>query len=172
MQHSQESAKVPASEERYRTLLNLNNAIITNLTQESLLHAICKAIEHVVPVYRASLTLYDPEKEKLRILAISPDWKTDYFRAGLEMDVSESHTGWVVKQQRPLIRRDIETEGEYPIEPRLLEEGIRSFCVVPLILGGEGIGTLNIGSDAKGQYTDADAEFLLQVANQVALAEI
>ena len=170
MQQSHESAKVSASAERYRTLLEINNAIITNLTQDTLLHAICKALEQVIPVYRASITLYDPEREKLRILAISPDWTTDYFRAGFEMDVSESHTGWVVKQQRPLIRRDIETEAEYPIEPRLLEEGIRSFCVVPLVLEGKGIGTLNIGSDVKGRYTEADVEFLLQVANQVALA--
>ena len=170
MPQSHESAKVSASAERYRTLLEINNAIITNLTQDTLLHAICEALEQVMPVYRASITLYDPEKEKLRILAISPDWTTDYFRAGFEMDVSESHTGWVVKQQRPLIRHDVETEGEYPIEPRLLEEGIRSFCVVPLILEGIGIGTLNIGSDVKGRYTEADAEFLLQVGNQVALA--
>jgi len=170
MQHSQDAAKVSASAERYRTLLEINNAIITNLTQDTLLNAICKALEHVIPVYRASITLYDPEKEKLRILAISPDWTTDHFRAGLEMDVNQSHTGWVVKQLRPLIRRDIETEGEFPIEPRLLEEGIRSFCVVPLILGGKGIGTLNIGSDVQGRYTEADAEFLLQVGNQVALA--
>ncbi len=170
MHNPQMNPDALAIAERYRTLLEINNAIITNLTQEALLNAICTALQRVVPVYRASLTLYDPQREKLRILAISPDWNTDYFRAGFEMDVDQSHTGWVVKQLRPLIRRDIETEGEYPIEPRLLEEGIRSFCVVPLILGGKGIGTLNIGSDEKGRYTDADAEFLLQVANQVALA--
>ncbi len=170
MQSPPTNAEALAIAERYRTLLEINNAIITNLTQETLLNSICNAIEHVVPVYRASLTLYDPEKEKLRILAISPHWKTDYFRAGLEMDIRESHTGWVVKQQRPLVRSDIEKDGEYPIERRLLEEGIQSFCVVPLILGGKGIGTLNIGSDVKGRYSDEDAEFLLQVGNQVALA--
>ncbi len=170
MQQSHDSAKVSASAERYRTLLEINNAIITNLTQGTLLHAICKALEQVMPVFRASITLYDPEKEKLRILAISPRWNLDYFRAGLELDVNESHTGWVVKQQRPLIRRDIETEGQYPIESRLLAEGIRSFCVVPLLLGGNAIGTLNIGSDVSCRYTEDDAEFLGQVANQVALA--
>ncbi|MGB9335494.1 MAG: sigma 54-interacting transcriptional regulator [Candidatus Acidiferrales bacterium] len=170
MQRTPTNAEALAIAERYRTLLEINNAIITNLTQETLLNAICEAIGHVMPVYRASLTLYDPDREKLRILAISPQWKTDYFRAGLEMDMHESHTGWVVKQQRPLVRRDIEKDGEYPIERRLQEEGIQSFCVVPLILGGKGIGTLNIGSDVKARYSDADAEFLLQVGNQVALA--
>ena len=35
------SAKVERTAERYRTLLEINNAIITNLSQGSLLNAIC-----------------------------------------------------------------------------------------------------------------------------------
>jgi len=37
-------------------------------------------------------------------------------------------------------------EWQFPIEQRLLEEGIRSYCVVPLMLRGKSIGTLNVGS--------------------------
>src|SRR5260221_427616 len=167
---SQLNAKVLSSTERYRSLLEINNAIITNLTQESLLNAICEAIQHVLPVYRAALTLYEPDRDSLRILALSTHWSTDYFQVGVEMNRKDSHSGWVFDQQRPLLRRDLEREWQYPIERRLLDEGIQSYCAVPLILGGKSIGTLNIGSDAKSQYSDADAEFLREVANQVALA--
>ena len=165
---SQESLR--RSEERWRTLLEINNAIITNLTQEALLNAICDALQGVVPVHRAALTLYEPESDKLRILAVSRHWSSNYFQVGAEMDRDESHSGWVFDHQRPLLRHDLETEWQYPIELRLLAEGIRSFCVVPLILAGQSIGTLNIGSDNTNQYSDADAEFLGQVASQVALA--
>jgi formate hydrogenlyase transcriptional activator len=158
------------SAERYRTLLEINNALITNLTQENLLNAICDALRHVLPVYRAALTLYDPDRDSLRILALSTEWKLDSFRVGVEMDRKNSHSGWVFDQQRPLVRRDLEKEMQYPIERRLLEEGIQSYCVVPLILGGKSIGTLNVGSDTKDRYSEADAEFLNEVANQVALA--
>src|SRR5579864_965690 len=170
MQSPQMDARVLAAAERYRTLLEINNAIITNLTQESLLNAICEALQRVLPVYRAALTLYNPEKDSLRILAVSTHWNTDHFQVGFETNRKESHSGWVLEQQRPLIRRDVEKEWQYPIERWLIDEGIQSFCAVPLILRGKSIGTLNIGSDAKGQYSDADAEFLLEVANQVALA--
>jgi formate hydrogenlyase transcriptional activator len=170
MQSPQMDARVLAAAERYRTLLEINNAIITNLTQESLLNAICEALQRVLPVYRAALTLYNPEKDSLRILAVSTHWNTDHFQVGFETNRKESHSGWVLDQQRPLIRRDVEKEWQYPIERWLIDEGIQSFCAVPLILRGKSIGTLNIGSDAKGQYSDADAEFLLEVANQVALA--
>ena len=170
MQNPQNDARVLASAERYQTLLEINNAIISNLTQESLLHAICEALQRVLPVYRAALTLYEPDKDSLRILALSTQWNTDYFQVGVEMNRKESHSGWVLDQQRPLLRRDLEKEWQYPIERRLLDEGVQSYCVVPLILGGKSIGTLNIGSDAKGRYSDADAEFLHEVAKQVALA--
>ena len=170
MQSPQISAKVLASAERYRTLLEINNAIITNLTQESLLKAICEAVQHVLPVYRAALTLYEPDTDSIHILALSQDWNSDYFRVGVDINRKDSHSGWVLDHQRPLLCPDIEANLKYPVERRLLEEGIQSYCVVPLHLGGKSIGTLNIGSDAKNRYSDADAEFLLEVANQVALA--
>ncbi len=170
MHTPQMSPNVLASAERYRALLEINNAIITNLTQERLLNAICEALQHVLPVYRAALTLYDPERDSLRILALSTHWNTDHLRVGVEMNRKDSHSGWVFDQQRPLLRRDLETEWQYPIERQLLNEGIKSYCVVPLILGGKSIGTLNIGSDSKGRYSNEDADFLHEVANQVALA--
>jgi formate hydrogenlyase transcriptional activator len=170
MQSSQMDGQVPETAERYRTLLEINNAIITNLSQESLLNAICAALQRVLPVYRAALTLYEPERDSLRILALSTEWNTDYFRVGVEMNRKESHSGWVFDQQRPLLRRDLEKEWQYPIERRLLDEGVRSYCVVPLVLRGKSIGTLNIGSDGKGRYSEADAEFLHEVAKQIALA--
>ena len=170
MHTPQMSPKVLTSPERYRTLLEINNAIISNLTQESLLHAICEALQHVLPVYRAAISLYDRDSDTLRILALSTQWNSDYFRVGLEVNRNDTHSGWVLDHQRPLLRRDVETEWQYPIERRLIDEGIKSYCAVPLILRGKSIGTLNIGSDTKGQYSEEDAEFLHEVANQVALA--
>jgi formate hydrogenlyase transcriptional activator len=164
------SPKVLASAERYRTLLEINNAIITNLTQESLLKAICEVLQHVVPVYRAAITLFDPHRGTLRVIALSKEWNTGFFKIGLEVSRSDSHSGWVLDHQRPLVRRDLEAEWEFPVEQRLLEEGMRSYCAVPLMLSGTIIGTMNVGSDAKDQYSEADVEFLCQVANQVALA--
>jgi formate hydrogenlyase transcriptional activator len=164
------SAKVKRTAERYRTLLEINNAIITNLSQGGLLNAICGVLERVLPVYRAALNLYDPATDTIRIHALSTHWNSDYFQVGVEMSRTDSHSGWVLDNRRPLLCPDIAAAMKYPVERRLLEEGIQSYCVVPLILGEKCIGTLNIGSDTKGRYSEADAEFLLEIGNQVALA--
>ena len=158
------------SERRKRSLLEINNAIITNLTKDALHHAICEALRGVLPVDRASLSLYQPDRDTLRIIALERDWGLDYFGVGTEMNRTDSHHGWVFDHQRPLLRRDVATEWQYPIEQRLLSTGLRSFCVAPLILEGKSIGTLGIGSDQPNQYSEADAEFLCEVAGQVALA--
>jgi formate hydrogenlyase transcriptional activator len=170
MNTARTNANVLASAERYRTLLEINNAIITNLTQENLLNAICKALERVMPVYRAAINLYDPERDTIRILALSTRWNSEYFKVGAEINLADSHSGWVIHHQRPLLCADIETALDYPVERRLLDEGMQSYCIVPLILGEKSIGSLNVGSDVKGAFSEADAEFLNEVGSQVALA--
>src|SRR5215470_16341499 len=158
------------SEQRQRTLLEINNAIITNLTTNALHPAICEALRRVLPVDRASLTLYQPDRDTLRVIALEKERGLDFFGVGTELNRKDSHHGWVFDQQRPLLRRDVETEWQYPIEQRLLGTGLRSFCIAPLILEGKSIGTLGIGSNKPNQYSETDAEFLCEVAGQVALA--
>src|ERR1700733_8285802 len=158
------------SEHRKRTLLDINNAIITNLNKDALHHAICEALRGLLPVDRASLSLYQPDRDTLRIVALEKNWGLDYFGVGTELNRRDSHHGWVFDNQLPLLRRDVATEWQYPIEQRLLETGLRSYCLAPLILEGKSIGTLGIGSDQANQYSEADAEFLCEVAGKVALA--
>jgi formate hydrogenlyase transcriptional activator len=82
MHSPQLSPRILGSADCYRTLLEINNAIITNLTQDSLFNAICEALEHIVPVYRAAITLFEPEKGTLRIYALSAKWNMDFLRVG------------------------------------------------------------------------------------------
>jgi PAS domain-containing protein len=56
------------SEERNRILLQINNVIITNLTQQALLHSISEALHPVFPFDRCAITLYQPERDSFRFL--------------------------------------------------------------------------------------------------------
>ena len=158
------------NEARLRTLLEINNAIIINLTQEALLHAVSESLNRVVPFDRASLALYVPEKQTFRLLAMESKFEWDHLRVGVEYKRGEGILTWVFDNQQPVLRRDLEKEQEYPNDRRHLADGIYSYCVVPLIIRGKSIGTLNLGSRTKNQYSEADLEFLQEVANQVAPA--
>jgi formate hydrogenlyase transcriptional activator len=158
------------SEERNRTLLQINNAIITNLTQQALLHSISEALHRVISFDRCAITLYQPERDTFRFLAVEGDLLSDYFRTGLEDNRNETCAGWVFDHQRPLLRRDLEKEAQYANERRLVAEGIQAICAVPLVFQGKCIGTLGLVSQERNRYSDEDALFLQDVANQVALA--
>ncbi len=169
-QRKQAEAALRKSEEKNRILLQINNAIITNLNQQALLHSISEALHPVFPFDRCAITLYQPERDSFRFLAVEGELHSDYFQTGLEFGRDETCGSWVFEHLRPLVRRDLEKEQQYPNERRLAAEGIRSMCVVPLALQGECIGLLSLVNQQKDRYSDEDAMFLQEVANQVALA--
>ena len=170
MQDHQTSASVVASSERYRTLLEINNAIITHLTRENLLHAVSKILRRIVPFDGAVITLYSPQTDNFRYVAIDSPVSTEHFRVGAEFNRADSISAWVFDNQRAVVRGDIEKEQTYPNDRLVIAAGVYSDCIVPLIVGGKCIGTLNVGSGTKNQYSAANVEILQEVANQVALA--
>src|SRR6202050_2104445 len=168
-QRKQAETALRKSEEQNRTLLQINNAIITNLTQQALLHSISESLRRVISFYRCALTLYQPERDSFCFLAVEGELHSDYFQTGLEFSRDETCGSWVFEHLRPLVRRDLEKEQQYFNERRLVAEGIQSMCVVPLALQGKCIGLLSLVSQEKDRYSDGDAVFLREVANQVTL---
>src|ERR1700678_41894 len=157
-------------EERNRSLLQINNAIITNLSQEALLRSISEALHRVIAFDRCAITLYQPERDSFLFLAVEGELSSGYFRTGLEVPRSETSVGWVFDHRQPLLRRDLQTEAHYENEQRLCAEGIQSKCVLPLAFQGKCIGALSVVSRKRDQYSEEDAAFLQDVANQVTLA--
>jgi formate hydrogenlyase transcriptional activator len=166
----QAEAALRKSEEKNRILLQINNAIITNLTQQALLHSISEALHPVFPFDRCAITLYQPERDSFRFLAVEGELLSEYFKTGLEFSRNETCGSWVFEHLQPLVRRDLEKEQLYLNERRLAAEGVHSMCVVPMALQGKCIGLLSVVSQQRDRYSDEDAVFLQEVANQIALA--
>jgi formate hydrogenlyase transcriptional activator len=163
--------KLRKSEQRKHSLLEVNNAIINNLTQEALFASAYEAIRNVVPFDRAAFLLYQPETKTLKLLSMDHDAESDFFRLGKDYDLQETRvSAWVLERQQAVVRGDLEKEQQSPGDRRLLAEGIQSYCVVPLVAMGNSIGTFTVWSEAKNRYSEADSELLQEVANQVALA--
>jgi formate hydrogenlyase transcriptional activator len=158
------------SEERNRSLLQINNAIITNLSQEALLRSISEVLRPVISFDRCAITLYQPERDSFLFLAVEGELSSDYFRTGLEVPRSETSVGWVFDHRQPLVRRELQRESQYANERRLYTEGIQSMCVVRLAFQEKCIGALSVVSRKRDQYSDEGAAFLQDAANQVTLA--
>jgi formate hydrogenlyase transcriptional activator len=159
------------SEERLRMLLEINNAIVTKLTRDELFAAICDALGRVIPFDRVALSLYDPEADALRLVTYAgPYQRDDYSPIGRVLDLKDSPAGLAFVTQKPVLRRDLGTERKGSSEERAYGHGFRSLCALPLCIRGQTIGAITVGSLTRSRYTEADAEFLTQVTNQIAIA--
>ena len=162
--------KLQRAADRARTLLAINNAVVLNLTREALFQAIVTALRPVIRFDRSTIFLYDDERKILKLVAAESEVPSDHFVPGFELGLDTSHAGWTFLHQRPFFRPDLATERKYAGEEVLYREGFRSLIVVPLIIRGKSIGTLNLGSQRPMEYGEPEAELLQEVANQLALA--
>jgi formate hydrogenlyase transcriptional activator len=156
--------------QRSRTLLEINNAVISSLTQEDLFRAIAGALRRIMSFDRTAIFLHDAEKAVLRLFILESSLPTSYFAVGMEMPEGESHVGRVFREQRYRVCRDLDTERQYPMEERAFRDGIRSYVIVPIIARGRSVGALAVASTRPEQYSESDAVLLQEAANQIGLA--
>jgi formate hydrogenlyase transcriptional activator len=156
------------SEARLRTLLSANNAIISHLSEDAALRAVSGTLRQTLAFDFAALALYHSERDAFRILAVEGQF--DDVRPGQEVCRERNGMGWVFDHQTALVRRDLGKEQPYASERGFATEEMRSQCIVPLLTRGSCIGVLAIASRKANVYDNEDAEFLQEIANQIALA--
>jgi formate hydrogenlyase transcriptional activator len=159
------------SERRLRTLLDINNVIVSKLTRDELFSAIAEALGHVIAFDRLALSLYDPKARLLQLITYAgPYRRDDYSPVGRVLELNDSPAGLAFVNQKPILRSDLEKERTTSSEERAFGHGFRSLCALPLIVRGNSIGAITVGSLTTGRYTERDAEFLAEIANQIAIA--
>ena len=152
-------------------LLDVNNALVSNLELHPLLRAISASIRRVVQHDYSSLSLYDPELRQFRLHALDFAKGNGLIREEIVFPVGESPHGEAFTSRKPLLVSRLERQ-KFPcdITAWLLSEGIRSACWLPLVRGDRAIGVLNIASLHEDAFTRDQVELLSQVANQISIA--
>ncbi|HLX75567.1 MAG TPA: sigma 54-interacting transcriptional regulator, partial [Terriglobales bacterium] len=79
--------------------------------------------------------------------------------------------GWALAQRQPLLADPLSTQ-QYPAEitARMVSEGVRCACWLPLITRNAVLGTLSLASLHEHAFGAEDVNLLAQVASQVAIA--
>jgi diguanylate cyclase (GGDEF)-like protein len=86
------------------------------------------------------------------------------------MPVVGSGPGSVVLNNTPFLQRDLVHQHRFIEDMRLLDDGVRSYVLLPLNSRGRSIGVLALGSQKSGTYDDASLARLQPLADSVALA--
>ena len=163
--------QVANERDRLRLLLDVNNVLVSNRQVRDLFPAISDCLRQVVAHDYASLALLEPGGSLLRLHAlVFPEGK-GLVHQELVFSVAGSPGGWALSHRRPLLADPLSTD-EYPAEitDRMLAEGVRCACWLPLITRNAVLGTLSIASLHEHAFREEDVQLLSQVASQVAIA--
>ena len=153
--------------DRLRLLAEVSESIASHPDLNELFRDLAQRLPRIVPFDYINLVLHDAVRNvmRLRLLAAPVD---STIQPGAEFPVDESPGGFVWKTQQPLIVNDITLEHRFPaVIPRLRENGVQSFCTVPLDDGARPAGRDGIRQPPEARYTDdSEIAFMQEVAKQ------
>src|SRR5689334_8342725 len=157
--------------DRLRVLLEVNNALVSTLDLRQLFHVIASSLRRVLHHEYTSLALLDPNTNRLRVRALDFSGGQGLIHEEMSVPLETSPAGRAFAARLPQLysRADLE-RFDSDITRRLIAEGVRVECCVPLITRERVLGTLNVASFRDSAFPQEDQDLLTQVAAQVAIA--
>jgi formate hydrogenlyase transcriptional activator len=167
------------AQNRLKMLLDLTNSVVSNLELRELLRAIAANVRRVMQCDAVGVHLPDPESDgdTLRIYALDfPDGK-GLLKEDISVRIEGTPPGEAFRTGKPVMvnmadpKPGADPDHLQPEEHRQVSgEGIKSGCLLPLISRNRILGVLGLGRREENAFTQGDVDFLMQVANQVAIA--
>jgi formate hydrogenlyase transcriptional activator len=163
-------AGLAAERDRYELLLEINNAVVTQLGLGNLLCATCDSLRKVIPHDAASISLYDPEIRQLRLHSFDLQYSSDVEEGAL-FPLEGSPQGLAFTSRQPVLIGHLNLE-EFPAPQtrHAYNDGLRSGCIIPLVAHDRTLGTLDIASRSENAFTEEDLKLLTHIAKQIAIA--
>jgi formate hydrogenlyase transcriptional activator len=167
-------AELQSNNERLKLLLDMTNALVSNLELRDLLRAISASVRQVMHCDVVGVWLPDAEQRELRQLARDFPESTGLTDEDSRYPVDGSLIGRVFSTGKPVVvaaklgtKTDVLNERE-TFEIRA--EGIESGLALPLISRDRTVGVMTLGSRAESTFSPEDVDFLVRAAGQVAIA--
>jgi signal transduction histidine kinase/DNA-binding NarL/FixJ family response regulator len=110
---------------------------------------------------RASVALLTSKKDSALVHVLGDD--AGVIPEGEEVSIEGTILAQAIQEKRVVSIHEIAKDS--PSAPILSHKGFHSCVVVPLLVGEEVVGTLNVGSYAPGSYDIRDEELLIHVAS-------
>jgi putative methionine-R-sulfoxide reductase with GAF domain len=139
---------------------------LTELELEKLLDVLLRRVRDLFGVDTVTVLLLDDARE--RLVATAAAGLEEEVYQGVRVPVGSGFAGRVAARREPLV---IEQVGPSTVvNPLLWERGLQVLLGVPMVVGGQVIGVLHIGSTVPRRFTDSDIGSLQLVADRLALA--
>ena len=155
-----------AARQRIEHVQEITDVALAHLELEQLLAVLLPRIRDILTADTCAVLLLDETgKELIARAAVGIEEEVEQ---GVRIPVGRGFAGRIAAQRRPVILPDVDHADV--MNPLLREKGIKSMLGVPLLIAGDPIGVLHVGTLVPREFTEADVELLQLVADRVALA--
>jgi formate hydrogenlyase transcriptional activator len=162
-------AKLQDEQDRLMLLLELTNSVVSNLDLHEVLSAVMTTSRRIMRSDSAVVLLPDASRGQLRACALDFPGGKEILQEGELIPLDGTVAGHVFRTGTPwvgyvddLLKTGLEVHAKW--------SGFKAGCVLPLISRSRVLGTLGLGRRDENAYTDDEVQFLMQVANQIAIA--
>jgi diguanylate cyclase (GGDEF)-like protein len=160
-------AEVRAASSRWEVLNRLTASLASGREVVAVLPDFAAELRRVQPFDRLACGFVNDAGDYIEVSG-HPEGATWGF--GAVMPVVGSGLGSVVLNERSIVQKDLLHSHRFIEDMRLLEEGIRSYVVLPLVSRGRGIGVLALGAREGGAFDEEALARLQPLVDAVALA--
>ena len=157
--------------DRLRTLFDITNALVSKLEPDELFSAIGTQLSKLIRHDYSMLTVSNSDSGQLDLYALHSTGLPFIDSLKGPFDPSGMPATEVLATGKPVVAyaTDIERYPS-PIFGKFVALGFRSVCSVPLVAPNRTIGTLALCRMTEDTWSGDDTAFLVQVANQIAIA--
>jgi formate hydrogenlyase transcriptional activator len=152
----------------HRLLLDIANLLSNKLEPELLFDTIALIVRQFLNIDRASIALYDSERDEFEIVAIALQEGTQ-FGKGLSIPHTGSRVGKAFDTGQPLLST-LRSSSTFYEDPPLLKDGMHTGLVLPMLADGKPIGTFNVNFREERALSQGDVDLLGKIANQIGIA--
>ena len=157
--------------DRARVLLEINNAVVKHLDLGQVLKSVSDCLRREMKHDYAALALYNADKHELRLHALEFPSGMDFMKKGQLIPLDGTPASLAFATRKPVLRHQPDFQSfTHPIMKQAYASGIKSGCAVPLLCHDKIVGSMMIASLQESAFTDDDADLLVQIGAQVAIA--
>lgn len=154
-----------SAEDRLSRIGFVSDDAITHLEGQDMLDEVLDRVRRVLHVDTAVILLLEHGARELIATAargIEPE-----VRQGVRVPLGRGFAGSIAATGKPVVLERIDKTTV--VNQLLWEKGIQALLGVPLMVGGDVLGVLHVGSFRPHKFTDSDVELLQLAAGRVAL---
>ena len=157
--------------EEQQSLVAIGRELSSSLDLERLLPIILSSLRSITRYDHAALCLLDEDGSSLQSYALEALAGEPFLTPGQRVPADQSPSAQAIHTRSITFftAEDLRDMGK-PLAKAVYESGVQSLCNVPLIAANRVWGSLNVGSAVEKAFSPKDAEYLQQVANQIAAA--